>query len=102
MIRHARAIEANAPARFVLRHSFVVDQDPEGLGQLHRVQVGALNVLDQRHLHDLAVGRIENDGGYFVEPGELSGPPASLADDQLVSVTAPANDEWLQYALLAN
>ena len=71
VVRDARAVETDAPARLFLRHALVIDQHPEGLGQLHRVEVGALHVLDQRHLHDLAVRRVEDDGRDLVETGEL-------------------------------
>ena len=62
MIRHTRAIETDAAAGFFLRHALVLDQDLEGFGELHRVQVGALDVLDQRHFDHLAVGGVENHG----------------------------------------
>ena len=69
-------------------------QDPIGLGLFQRVEVGALQVLDQRQLQELAVlpHRAHHDR-HRLEAGPLRGAPAALAGDDRVGAVAVRRDQ---------
>jgi len=71
-----------------------------GLRFLHRVQILAEQVLDQGQLEALRVGHLANDRGDVDKAGQLGGPPAALADDQLIAFTNASDDDGLEYAAL--
>ena len=56
----------------------------EGLGGLHRVQVFALDILDQRDFQDPVVRIILDDGRNFDQSGQFSRPKASLSGDKFI------------------
>ena len=60
------------------------------LGLFQRVQVFALNVFDQRHLHRRFVVDVPHDDRYVGEPGELRGAPPPFAGNDLPGGTVPA------------
>ena len=82
-VRDGRALLADALGDFVLGQLEIVDQDPVGLGLLDRVQLLALEVLDERQLEELLVGDVPDDRRDLVDAGALGRPPAALAGDQL-------------------
>ena len=53
-------------------------------GNLHRVEVLALYVLHQRHLHHLAIGGHTDISGYLFQASHLRGTETPLAGNQLV------------------
>ena len=55
-------------------------------GLLDRVEVGALEVLDERELELVPVGELADDGRDPLQPGHLRGAHASLAGDELVAL----------------
>ena len=63
-----------------------VDQALQRLRLFERVEVFALDVLDQRHReHGAVVGHLAHDRRDFVQAGELRRAPAALAGDDLVA-----------------
>ncbi len=69
-----------------------------------RIEIGALDVLDDRELQRLGVGRFDDDDGHFVQAGALRRAPAAFAGDDLVSVDGAADrarDDRLDDAALA-
>jgi hypothetical protein len=72
-----------------------------GLGLFDRVEVGALEVLDQRELEQLAVVLdLPDHDGDDREPGALRGPPPSLpGDDRVSACTGWGYDDGLDHAL---
>jgi hypothetical protein len=73
----------------------------EGARLFHRVQVAALDVLDERELQHLLVFDFADDDGHAGQARELRGAPAALAGDELVEAGAGgADDDGLQQAVL--
>ncbi len=68
-----------------MRDVELADQPVERAGLLERVQVLALDVLDERHRDRGFVGHDADDGRDVVQAGHLRGPPATLARDDLVA-----------------
>ena len=71
----------------------------EGVGDFNRVEVFALDVLDEGNFEEAVVGEVLDDDGYFGEASESGGTPAAFARDELIAVIFPANDEWLDDAV---
>ena len=61
-----------------------------GAGLLDRVEILALEVLNDGDLHCLLVGDLADDGGNGVFTGTLGGQPAALAGDELEA----SGDGW--------
>src|SRR6202044_938024 len=53
---------------------------------LERVEIGALDILDNGDFERLAVAGLDDDDRDIVAPGPLRSPPAALAGDDFVSV----------------
>src|SRR5262249_25178972 len=53
---------------------------------LHRVEILALDVLNQRHLQCKFVGNFADDGSYFCQSCSLSSTPAAFPGDQLIAI----------------
>jgi hypothetical protein len=70
----------------LLRHAEFVDQSRVALCLLDRIEVGPLQVLDQRGGHRLDVGQRPNQRRNLMQPGRGCGPPPPLARDDLVVV----------------
>lgn len=64
----------------------------QGQGFFQRVEVLALDVLDQRHGDGGFVGHFADHGRDGVQPGLLGGAPAPLTGDDLVAVVADRAD----------
>ncbi len=70
---------------------------------LQRIEIGALNVLDDGKLERLAIGDIEHDDRHFVQIGALRRAPAPLAGDDLEVIRgAGAHHDRLNNAALAD
>ena len=77
------------PAReLVVGEPEVLDQLLVGAGLLERVQVLAVEVLDERLLDGTELVGVTDEGGDRGEPGLLGRPPAALPRDQLVRSVA--------------
>src|SRR6266851_4189205 len=67
------------------------------------VEVCALEVLDEsQHKLGIIAGVIAHYRGHGIDAREPCRTPSPLACDQLVAVSAPAHEEWLQHAVLAD
>ena len=81
-------------------------RDPEVLeellvrgGLLERVELDAMDVLDQRFLEEVGVLRRSHDGGHGRQAGDHRRAQSTLAGDELVAVrTQRAHDERLEHA----
>ena len=67
-------------------HVELVDQALDAAGFFQRVEVLALDVLDQRHRQRGLVGDLAHQAGHLDEPGDLRRAPAPFAGDDLVRV----------------
>ena len=81
-----------------MRQIEFTNQPIERTRLFERVQVLALDVLDQRHCHRGLVGNVANDGRNRIEAGHLRGTPAAFPGNDLVTLRAfaachrPGND----------
>ena len=69
-----------------------------------RVEVGALNILDDGELQRFRIRRLDDDDRHFVQAGALRGAPAPFAGDDLVAVrdaAQRAHDDRLNDAAFA-
>ena len=80
----------NQLADLVLRVAVTLDQLPIAFGLLDRVQILALDILDQRQLGDRRFVDLAHDRRDRVEPRALRRAPAPLAGDDLVIRRRPA------------
>ena len=92
IVRDGRAVFSHRDGNGVLRQAVIVAQAAVGLRFLDRVQIFALDVLDEGHFEQLVVGDVANRDGDFEEAGALGRAPTALAGDDLV-VRARATDE---------
>ena len=91
-------LPADAVRNLVVGHPDALDERQVGLGLLDRVEPLALDVLDQRELHHLAVADLADHGRDAGEAGRPRGPQAALAGDELVAVVSrPAHDHRLEH-----
>jgi hypothetical protein len=74
----------------------------ERLSDLYRVQVLALDVLNEGDLHELVVGIVLDDHGNLCETGELGRAPPAFPGDELITRTGEADDQWLDDAMLSD
>ena len=88
----AGAVFAGARGHLLLGEVEVLGEALVGAGLLHGVEVGALEVFDDGHLHRLAVGDFADDGRDGRFAGALRGEPAALAGDELVTASGDGTD----------
>src|SRR6185295_14955132 len=86
------------PAELFLGMRIILDEPPVGLRLLDRIEVLALDILDQGDLERLLVAELADDGGDLVQPRALRRAPAPLAGDDLEAVAVRANDDRLDDA----
>src|ERR1700733_9485667 len=98
-IRDRGPILACALRHLFLRHFELVAQAIVGTGLFHGVQVGALQILNDRHLHRLLVGNVTQDCRHGSLAGQFGGEPAAFAGDQLEAIVGQwPNQNRLYYA----
>ena len=85
VVRHAGAVLAGALRHLLLRQAEVATQPLERARLLHGIQIGALQVFDDGHLHRLLVGYLSNDRRNRRFARQLRRQPAPLTRDQLVA-----------------
>ena len=91
----------NEPSKRLLGMAIIGDQPPVAVRFLDRVEVAALDILQQGDFESLGIVEIANDDRYLVEPSALRRPPAPLAGDDLVAMAVRPDDDRLdQPALL--
>ena len=78
-VGHRRAALAHLAGDLLLRHAVLLHQGLKAARLLHRVEVLALEVLDQTEFHRPAVVRLQHDDGNLFQPGLPRGAPAALA-----------------------
>src|SRR5439155_14512442 len=86
----------------LLREMKLVDQAAVRLRFLDRIQVLALDVLDERHLEQRALlsrSYFADDDRHALQAGEQGGPPTAFAGDDLESIIEPADDDRLDDAV---
>ena len=86
----------------LLSHSEFLSQTGIALRFFDWIQIGPLEVLDQRNLKYFQVARRPDDDWNFGEPDLLSRTPASFARDQFVAPVDPADNERLNNSVLSN
>src|SRR6185503_582414 len=81
-----------------LAMSIFVGETLVGLGFLDRVEILALDILDQRHFQRFGITEIANYGWNFMELCPLGGSPAPLAGNDLIPAAFGPHDNWLDQA----
>ncbi len=92
----------DAARDLLLAQPELVDQLAVRVGFLDRVQVGALDVLDDRQLELVPVGKLADDGRDPLQPSQSRGTHASLAGDEDVPLEGLRDDHRLEHAVLAD
>ena len=95
-----RASSTDPAGDVVLAEAELVDELPIGLGRLERVEVLALEVLDERELELVTIGELADDRRDPLEAGGLRGTKAALAGDELVAVDGLGDQDRLEDAVL--
>src|SRR6185312_1432677 len=84
-VRYAGAVFAGARGHLLLSEVEVLGEPLVGAGLLHRVQIGALKVFDDGHLHRLAIRDFADDGRDGRFAGALRSKPAAFTRNQLIA-----------------
>src|SRR5262245_44944278 len=88
---------AHALGQLLLRPPEAREELVEGLGLLHRIQVLAQEVLDERELEALGVRDLTDNRGDAGESCLACRAPAALAGDELIARTLAPNDDRLDH-----
>ena len=99
-IGHGCATLANLLCDVFLPQSKFASQPRKGPGFLDRVQILALQILDEREFEDILVGRFAHNDRRFGESDALRRAPAAFARDDFEAVAAPPDDQRLNDAVL--
>ncbi len=97
-----RARLADALGDALLGEPELVDELAVGEGLVDRVEVGALDVLDERDLELVAIRELADERRDALEAREPGGAHAALAGDELVAVERLGDEDRLQHAVLAD
>jgi hypothetical protein len=101
-IRDRRAILADGARDVLLLQVKFVGEPPVGEGLFNRVEVLALDVLDQGHLQErsfLSRRDITDGDRHAQQAGELGGAPAPFAGDDLEPIAHPPHHDGLDDAV---
>src|SRR5688572_9229240 len=102
-IRHRRPFFADAPRDLLLRQSELFMELVIRGGLFHRVEIFALNVLDERNLKCVALlAELLDDDWNEPQTRALRRAESALTCDELVAVAGPRHHERLHDAVLAN
>src|SRR4030095_7345874 len=77
-----------------------VDQPPIGFRLFNRVQILALDVLDQRDLGPRFLVEFANYRWNLMQLSSLRGSPPALASDQFIAISHRSDQDRLKYAPL--
>ena len=97
-----RAGPPDARREAVLGEPEFVDELAVGIGRLDRVEILALEVLDERELELIAIGELAHERRDALEAGGLGRPQAPLAGDELVAVDRLGHEDRLEDAVLGD
>ena len=86
-------------SQLFLSHLEGVEIFLEALGLFDRVQVAALDVLDERGLEDLLVVEVHDVDGHFRESRGLGSAEPPFAGDELKAVLGGSNNQRLQHTV---
>jgi hypothetical protein len=86
----------------VLRQAELIGQLPVGASLLHGVEVGTLDILDDRDGQLVALGHLANDCRDAFQTGHLSGSDASLTGHELVAIQNLGDQNGLENAMDGN
>ncbi len=99
-VGNGRAVLAGALRHLLLGHMELARKALEGSRLFHRVQIGALQVLDDGDFHRLLIGDLAQDCRHSLLAGQLRGAPAALAGNQLEAAASQGtNKDGLNYAV---
>ena len=101
-VRDGRSGTTDPRRDFVLAEAELVDELSVGFRRLERIEILALQVLDQRELELVAIGELAHDCRDAFEAGGLRGPEPALAGDELVAVDRLGHEDRLDDAVLAD
>ena len=101
-VRDGRARPADATGDLFVGEPELVDEPAEALGRFDRVEVLALQVLDQRDLELRAVVELADDRRDPLEAGRDGRSQAPLPGDELVAVDGLGDEDRLQDPVLAD
>ena len=99
-IGHGRATLADFLRDVFLAQAKFLGEAGEGVRFFDRVEVFALEILDERELEDILVGSFADDDRRFHEPNLLRSTPAAFTGDELVGIPALPGNERLDDAVL--
>jgi hypothetical protein len=96
------AVFAGALGDLLLGEVKFVGEALEGVCLLDRIEVFALEIFDEGHLHRHTFGYVADDDGYAVQLCALCGAPATFASDELIAGGVAADNERLDDPTRAN
>src|SRR5262249_354428 len=100
-VRDGRTALADTLRNGLLRHAELVYQAAVGAGRLHRANVLALDVLDDRHLQQFLLRTLSDERGDRRQTRHLRSAKAPLPGDELVALMAYLSQQHrLQDAML--
>ena len=99
-VRDGGAIFADFYRGFFLGEIEIFDQLAVAERFFNRVEILALEILDEGEFENFAVVSFADEDGKFGEAGELGGAPATFAGDEFIRPVARADDERLKDSLL--
>ena len=100
-VRDRRSGPPDARRDLVLAEAELVDQLAVRFRGLERIEILALEVLDEGELELVAVGELADDRGDAFETGRLRSPEPALPGDELVAVDRLGDEDRLEDAVLA-
>ena len=101
-VRDRRSCATDAVRDFLLAEPELLDQLAVRLRGLERIEILALEVLDEGDLELLAVGELADDRRDAFETGRLGGTQPPLAGDELVAVDRLHDEDRLEDAVLGD
>lgn len=101
-VRNGGSIFACTLSDLIVAKVELLVQAIKGVSYFNRVQILALDVLDERDLHEPLVCEVLNDDGHVGERSQLRGAPAALSGDELISVSGMTDDDGLDDSVLSD
>src|SRR6516162_689410 len=101
-VGHSRPAAPDFDGNIFLPQSKFISQSRVALRFFDWVEIGALQILDQRKFEDFQIVSCPDNSWHGGKTEFLRGTPPALAGDQLKSRADPTDDEWLNNAVLPN